>query len=169
MSSARQMTFWVGASAAFVLLLWLLSEILLPFVAGMAIAYLLNPLADRIERLGRPSACGGAVIIGLTVLVFVILILLVAPILGGQLSSFIDNIPGYVTKLQTLITDPSRPWVQKLLGAGSRSGKRIERSGHARRRLAHDIPEIAVVGRPRADLAVLVDRGHPGRRLLSAL
>jgi predicted PurR-regulated permease PerM len=114
----RQMTFWVGAFVAFVLLLWLLSEILLPFVAGMAIAYLLNPLVDRIERLGVHRLVAALSIIGLTVLVFVVLILLVAPILGGQLSSFINNIPGYVTKLQTLITDPSRPWVQKLLGAG---------------------------------------------------
>ena len=34
------------------LLLWLLSDVLLPFVAGMALAYLLDPLADRLERLG---------------------------------------------------------------------------------------------------------------------
>ena len=32
--------------------IWLLHEILLPFVAGMALAYLLDPLANRIERLG---------------------------------------------------------------------------------------------------------------------
>ncbi len=35
-----------------VLALWLLSPILLPFIAGMAIAYLLTPLTDRLERLG---------------------------------------------------------------------------------------------------------------------
>jgi predicted PurR-regulated permease PerM len=51
--------------------------------------------------------------------------LLVAPILGGQLSSFIDNIPAYVTKLQSLVSDPSRPWVQKLLGAGINADKTI--------------------------------------------
>ena len=33
-------------------MLWLLSDVLLPFVAGMALAYLLDPLADRLERLG---------------------------------------------------------------------------------------------------------------------
>ena len=37
-------------------LLWLLSEILLPFVAGMALAYLLDPLADRLERLRHEPA-----------------------------------------------------------------------------------------------------------------
>ena len=48
-----------------------------------------------------------------------------APILGGQLSSFIDNIPGYVARLQSLLSDPSRPWVQKLLGASFNADKSI--------------------------------------------
>ena len=38
--------FWVAALAVFVALLWLLSDVLLPFVAGMALAYLLDPLAS---------------------------------------------------------------------------------------------------------------------------
>ena len=42
----------MAALAVFILLLWLLSDILLPFVAGMAIAYLLDPLTDRLEALG---------------------------------------------------------------------------------------------------------------------
>jgi predicted PurR-regulated permease PerM len=64
-------------------------------------------------------------IITLVVMAIVVLILLVAPILGGQLSSFIDNIPGYVTRLQSLLSDPSRPWIQKVLGAGFSADKSI--------------------------------------------
>ncbi len=74
-------------------MLWLLSEILLPFVAGAAIAYLLTPLTDRMERLGVNRLAAALLIITLVVMAIVLLILLVAPILGGQLSSFIDNIP----------------------------------------------------------------------------
>lgn len=125
MLSQRQMAFWIGVLVVFVLLLWLLSDILLPFVAGSAIAYLLNPLTDRLERAGVNRAAAALSIITVVVFAFVLVVLLVAPILGGQLSSFIDNIPGYVTKLQTLITDPSRPWVQKLLGAGLNPEKGI--------------------------------------------
>jgi predicted PurR-regulated permease PerM len=121
----RQMAFWLGALIAFGLLLWLLSGILLPFVAGAAIAYLLSPMVDRLERLGVNRLVAALSIIAVAVLIFVLLILLVAPILGGQLSSFIDNIPGYVTKLQTLLTDQSRPWVQKVLGAGFNPEKGI--------------------------------------------
>src|SRR5665647_132578 len=119
----RQVVFWVAAFVVIVLVLWLLSEILLPFIAGLAIAYLLTPLTDRIERLGVSRLATALLIITLMVMVFVLLILLVAPILGGQLSSFIENIPGYVTKLQSLLSDPSRPWVQKLLGAGFSADK----------------------------------------------
>ncbi|HET9716645.1 MAG TPA: AI-2E family transporter [Pseudolabrys sp.] len=121
----RQLYFWLGALIVLVLALWLLSEILLPFIAGLAIAYLLTPVTDHLERLGINRLAAALLIITLVVLLLVYLILLVAPILGGQLSSFIDNVPGYVTKLQGLLSDPSRPWVQKLLGAGFNADKSI--------------------------------------------
>jgi predicted PurR-regulated permease PerM len=113
----RQMLFWLVALIVFIGLLWLLSDILLPFVAGLAIAFLLTPVTDRIERLGVNRLAAALLIITLVVLAFVYLILLVAPILGAQLWSFIDSVPGYVTKLQTLLTDPNRPWIQKFVGA----------------------------------------------------
>ena len=56
MTLERQVVFWLAALAVFVAVLWLLSDILLPFVAGMALAYLLDPLADRLERLGVSRA-----------------------------------------------------------------------------------------------------------------
>ncbi len=114
----RQVYFWLAALAVVVLALWLLSPILLPFVAGAAIAYLLTPVTDRLERYGVNRLAAALIIISLVVLAFVYMILLVAPILAGQLTSFIVAIPGYVGKLQSLLTDQSRPWVQKLLGAG---------------------------------------------------
>ena len=117
--------FWLIVLALVVLALWLLSEILLPFVAGLAIAYLLTPLTDRLERLGINRLAAALIIIAIFVLAFVYLILLVAPIVGSQLTSFIDSVPGYVTTLQALLGDPSWPWLQKLLGAGFSADKSI--------------------------------------------
>ena len=114
----RQLIFWLAALLLFVLALWLLSEILLPFVAGLAIAYLLTPLTDRLERAGVNRLAAALLIITVVVLALIYIILLVAPILGGQLSSFIESVPGNVAKLQGLLSDPSRAWVQKLLGTG---------------------------------------------------
>jgi predicted PurR-regulated permease PerM len=121
----RQVIFWAAGVTVVVLALWLLSEILLPFVAGLAIAYLLTPVTDRLERLGVNRLAAALLIITFVVLALFYLILLVAPIVGGQLSSFIDSVPGNVTKLQSLLSDPSRPWVQKLLGAGFNADKSI--------------------------------------------
>ncbi|MGB6859751.1 MAG: AI-2E family transporter, partial [Pseudolabrys sp.] len=121
----RQLIFWLAALVLFVLGLWLLSEILLPFVAGLAIAYLLTPLTDRLERLGVNRLAAALLIITVVVLALIYLILLVAPILGSQLSSFIESVPGYVTTLQALLSDRSRPWVQRLLGAGFNADKSI--------------------------------------------
>ena len=121
----RRVLFWLAVLVLVVLALWLLSEILLPFVAGLAIAYLLTPLTDRLERLGVNRLAAAFIIIAVVVLALVYLILLVAPIVGTQLTSFIDSMPGYVTTLQALLGDPSRPWLQKLLGAGFSADKSI--------------------------------------------
>jgi predicted PurR-regulated permease PerM len=114
----RQVVFWLAAFAVLLLALWLLSEILLPFIVGLAIAFLLTPITDRLERLGLNRAVAAMLMVTLVVMGFVLLILLVAPIVGGQLGSFIDNIPRYVARLQALVTDPNRPWLQKLVGEG---------------------------------------------------
>ncbi len=113
-----QLRFWLATAVIVMLMLWLLSEILLPFIAGAAIAYLLTPLTDRLEHMGVRRLPASFIIITLVVMTILLVILLIAPIVGGQLASFIEKLPGYVTKLQSLLSDPSRPWVQKLLGAG---------------------------------------------------
>jgi predicted PurR-regulated permease PerM len=121
----RKVFFWLAALLVVALMLWLLSEILLPFVAGLAIAYLLTPLTDRLERLGINRLTAALLIITVVVLALIYLILLVAPILAAQLSSFIESVPGYVTTLQGLLSDPSQPWLRKLLGAGFNADKSI--------------------------------------------
>lgn len=123
MPLTRQMTFWVAALVALVGSLWLVREILLPFVAGMALAYLLNPVTNRLERIGIDRLAGTLAVIGLFVLAFVFLILLVVPILGAQLSAFIERLPAYVVRLQELITDPNRPWLSKVVGEGFKGGE----------------------------------------------
>ena len=54
MTLQRQFGFWLLALAALVALVWLLNAILLPFIAGLVLAYFLDPVADALERLGLP-------------------------------------------------------------------------------------------------------------------
>lgn len=88
-----QMTFWVAALAIFILVVWLLHEILLPFVAGMALAYFFNPFASRLERLGLGRMVASLIAMALFVLAFIVLILLIAPSDLSQLAAFIDRFP----------------------------------------------------------------------------
>ena len=53
-----QMRFWLIVLVVLIVALWLLSEILLPFVFGLAIAYLLTPTVDRLQRMGVPRLAG---------------------------------------------------------------------------------------------------------------
>jgi predicted PurR-regulated permease PerM len=118
MSFERQLAFWLATFVVVVLLLWLLSEILLPFVAGMAIAYLLDPVTNRLERIGVNRRLAAFLIVGMFVFVFVALLLVVVPLLASQLYALIANIPGYVTRLHELTLSVEVPWLREMLGSG---------------------------------------------------
>jgi predicted PurR-regulated permease PerM len=120
MSFRQQVTFWAATFAVFVLALWLLHEILLPFVAGMGLAYLLDPVAKSLQRVGVNRLLATLLIVGLFVVAFLLLLILFVPILGAQLTAFIERLPGYIARLQALVTDPSRPWLRQVVGEGFR-------------------------------------------------
>jgi predicted PurR-regulated permease PerM len=84
----------------------------------MALAYLLDPLAKRLERLGIGRLLATLLIVTLFVLGFIVLLLLIVPLVAEQLWALIANLPEYLTRLQSLMTDPSRPWLRKLIGEG---------------------------------------------------
>ncbi len=119
----RHIAFWIVALALGVGLLWLLHHILLPFVVGAGIAYLLDPLASRLTRHGLSRLVAALLMLAAFVVVFVGLFLLIVPVLVDQLSSFIDHIPAYVQRLQSLATDPSHPWLKGLVGGTSGGGE----------------------------------------------
>jgi predicted PurR-regulated permease PerM len=116
MTFERQVAFWIAALAVFVAVLWLLSDVLLPFVAGMVLAYLLDPVARRAERLGIGRAISALMVLTLVIVVLVVVVMAAAPVVSKQFVDFIENLPGYVTKLQSLVADPSRPWLAKIFG-----------------------------------------------------
>lgn len=117
MNLQRQVLFWIGALVVFILILWILRDMLLPFVAGMALAYLLNPLTDRLERYGVHRLIATLAVIGIFVLFFVVVAILLVPLLGSQMFAFIQRLPGYVTRLQEVImTEENKQWLQHLIG-----------------------------------------------------
>ncbi|HUI14720.1 MAG TPA: AI-2E family transporter [Xanthobacteraceae bacterium] len=112
----RNIVFWSAALAVFVGLLWLLSPILLPFVLGMAIAYMLDPLANRLSKRGMSRLLAALIILGGFAVAVSLLLLLIAPMLSQQLSGFIENAPFYAQRLQVFVSDPSHPWIKRIIG-----------------------------------------------------
>jgi len=118
MNLARPITFWIAMCAAIIAAVVLLREILLPFVAGLVLAYLLNPLANRLERLGFNRLVAALTIIGVFIVGVIALVSITAPIIARELALFLDNLPLYFGQLKTLTSDPSRPWLRKIVGEG---------------------------------------------------
>jgi putative permease len=88
-------------SGAIILLLW--SSVLAPVLAGVIIAYVLEGLVKRLTRLGIPRIF--SVLISFAVFVALVLLLLfgLVPLVSGQLSQLINNLPDILSKVQQLI------------------------------------------------------------------
>ena len=114
----RPIAFWTAMLTAVIAVIILLREVLLPFVAGMVLAYLLDPLANRIERLGVNRLLATLAIIVLVVTTISVLAILTLPIIVREVSYFVESLPLYVRQLHMLATDQSRPWLSKLVGEG---------------------------------------------------
>src|SRR5215203_41633 len=112
----RQIGFWLLALLLVALALYVLRDALLPFVAGLALAYLLDPLADRLQRLGLGRLGATLVILILFVVFFVLALVLVAPLIAHQLAGFAGKMPGYVARLQALIVEQGGPLLERFGG-----------------------------------------------------
>ncbi len=116
MTIQQRVIFWSAALVVATLLVWLLRDVLTPFAAGLVLAYLLDPLVDRLQkwRLGRLGA--SLLIVGIFVAVFVGILIVVVPLLANQTASFIEKAPGYVLRLQALLTEQGGPLLQRVGG-----------------------------------------------------
>jgi predicted PurR-regulated permease PerM len=101
----QQAKYWGFTTAIFLVVLWFLGDVILPFVLGGAIAYCLDPIADRLERAGCTRVASVAIITLVAALVFILLILLVIPTLIQQTSALIDTAPELFGRLQVWLTD----------------------------------------------------------------
>ena len=135
----RQIRFWTDNRASSLhVLLYVFSDILLPFVAGMVLAYFLDPVADRLQRIGLSRVMATVLILFSFVVVLTLALVIVIPILVTQLSDFIGRLPQYLSRLQELITSIDPKWLEKTLRRQrSRAARRAELAAHRGLRLHH--------------------------------
>jgi predicted PurR-regulated permease PerM len=116
MRVARPTVFWLGIAIAAIIMLVLLHEILMPFVLGMVAAYLLVPLVDSLERAGLNRSFVAIMLVLLLLAGFVAIILVMTPFLLDEVRFFIAAFPGYVSRIQTLLTNANTPWLRSITG-----------------------------------------------------
>src|ERR1700730_19064733 len=111
---ATRWRFWVAAAIVFVLILWLLNDILLPFVVGMAVAYFLDPVVARLQRLGvsRPLATTTVTIFAVLLAVGVAMAIL--PPLFSEVQSLILKAPQYIVQAAARVQPLIEPLREKL-------------------------------------------------------
>jgi predicted PurR-regulated permease PerM len=116
MSFQRQIYFWLGALALFVLLVWLLQGMLFPFIGGLTIAYFLDPIAHRLDRIGLPRWASASVILLGFLFLIVLAILLLVPVLGAQFNGLRERLPSYVASLQRILAELNQGWLGSIVG-----------------------------------------------------
>ncbi|TIO84496.1 MAG: AI-2E family transporter [Mesorhizobium sp.] len=117
----RQVFFWLGTAIVLALFLYVFSGILLPFVAGMALAYFLDPVADRLQRLGLSRLMATVVILIAFIVVVVLALVILVPVLATQMADFARKLPEYLTRLQSLITSFDPRWLEQRFGVNAGS------------------------------------------------
>ena len=100
---------WIGLAAAAVLLFWLLSPVLAPFIAAAVLAYALTPAVEALARRGLPRILAAALVELLLLLALLMLVLLVIPILSKELPLLREQIP----LLAKSVNEHLAPWLKQ--------------------------------------------------------
>ncbi len=94
---------WIGA----VVLLWMfiygIRGALLPFVLGLAIAYLLDPAVDVLEKWKWPRWLATVVVLVIFFAAIIGVGFLIAPILSSQVQGIVRSLPGYIERVRPFV------------------------------------------------------------------
>ncbi|WP_455923812.1 AI-2E family transporter [Pseudomonas putida] len=103
---------WAGAALLLCLFVYFLHPILSPFLVAIVLAYMADPLVDRLEKVGLSRTWGVIVVFSLFTLVFMIALLVLVPLLAKQFVRLYELAPQVLDWLQHV----AFPYVQTKLG-----------------------------------------------------
>ncbi|MBV9836328.1 MAG: AI-2E family transporter [Alphaproteobacteria bacterium] len=125
MNATKHLRFWLIGGALFIAALWLLRDMLLPFVAGIAIAYFLDPLAERLVKPLRSRTAATLVTLALMALIVIGLVLAIAPMIADQAQNLAVKLPQYFARLYQRFQPILEP-LRERLGITPGTGPNIE-------------------------------------------
>ncbi|MEM6744567.1 MAG: AI-2E family transporter [Pseudomonadota bacterium] len=127
LSVGEQVRWWSIGLAIFILVVWTMSDVLMPFLAGAALAYFLDPVADRLEARGLGRSAATAVVTLVMVAIFVGVLLLVIPAVITEARALMEQLPAYGAALEAYVEshlpedlDPASPVSEALNGLRER-------------------------------------------------
>lgn len=91
---------WLIAIALAGWLLYLLAPVLTPFVAAALLAYIGDPLADRLQGMRMPRTLAVVAVFLLTFLMVGLLVLLVGPLISTQIGALFEALPDIVRQFE---------------------------------------------------------------------
>ncbi|NBO18841.1 MAG: AI-2E family transporter [Proteobacteria bacterium] len=106
--------FWLWVSLAFILFLFAIRSILLPFVVGMLVAYFLSPAVDRLERARLPRPLAVLLLLASFFSLITVAVLLAAPVVAAQVSGLIADMPTYIHNFQRQYSPQLHRWLGRL-------------------------------------------------------
>ena len=101
----------LAIAAVIVYLIWLLAPVLMPFAVAAMLAYLGDPLADRLERLGLNRMWAATIVFVVLLVAVVGVLLLLIPLIARQIENLVTNLPHYGDWAQNV----AWPWLQARL------------------------------------------------------
>jgi predicted PurR-regulated permease PerM len=107
-----QKIFWLIAIAAFGWLVYLLSPVLPPFLMAALLAYLFNPVVDKLQTKGVTRTLSVALVFFLLTILLILVLLLLVPQIENQLHYLIRKLPEYIDVIQNKFL----PWLAAYLG-----------------------------------------------------
>lgn len=130
LTPAEQARYWGIGFLVLLLVMYMLGNVLLPFVTGMAIAYFLDPVADRLERAGFGRAAATTLITVFALLAILLCLLLIVPLLVRQSVALVQAAPGYFNQVQEILAQrfPSLADEDSLLRQGLSSAAELLRA-----------------------------------------
>jgi predicted PurR-regulated permease PerM len=103
MVEKKQTIFWIVITCILFLAIYSLSPVLMPFVAGMILAYLLDPLVDRVEKIGIRRSLSTFFVLTIFFVCSVGSSLLLLPVILNQLSNLTSFLPTLISNLEPFI------------------------------------------------------------------
>ncbi|MGE7138583.1 AI-2E family transporter [Luteibacter sp. NPDC031894] len=101
----------LAIAAVIIFVIWLLAPVLMPFALAAMLAYLGDPLADRLQRVGMGRTWAVSIVFAVISLVFIGVLLLLIPLIQHQFENLSENLPHYVEWVRTT----ALPWIQAKL------------------------------------------------------